>query len=150
MEKMKKKAFVEVDVAATIVIILLFIFLMASLGFMEKSVFKIEETKNKLNNDLFLLNLLRAETPEGRLQERLISDYLEEDFTDSKTQINYVLEEAFGEKVCWTLFLESVIIKEDNNCVDMSDLKIGDLDARTKIPYMINGEIENLEVIFKS
>lgn len=147
---MKKKAFVEVDVAAAVIIVLLFIFLMASVGFMEKSIFEIEESKNTLNNDLFLINLLKAKTSHGQLQQIIVSDYLQDDYSQTKEQINTVLQEAFGERVCWKLLLGNIILQESNNCKEIRDLQVGEIDATVKIPYQEADEINNLEVIFQS
>ena len=146
---MKKKAFVEVDIVAIVIIVILFIILMASVGFFGRTTHKLNEIKQKLNSDLFLINILRAEN--NRIEQIILEDFLDKDFTSTKTAINSFLEESFGLKLCWEMRVNSERIRErSRDCTKMTELNIGEIEAQTYLPIIIEDESTTIEVTFNN
>ena len=149
MEKMKKKAFVEVDIIAVVIILILFIILLASVGFFGRTTHKLNEIKQELNSDLFLLNLLRAEN--NNIEQTIIKDFQEKDFSRTKTAVNSLLEDAFGYPLCWTMNINGTRVRENSrDCMDMSELQIGEIDAKTYLPIIFEDSFSYIEVKFNN
>ncbi len=146
MAKITKKAFLEVDIISAIVIIIFLFILILSLQFIKTSSFDVTSYKQKLNNDLMFINLLRAETPEGNLKDTILLDYAKEDYDNTKEELNKILIEAFGEKICWNMIIDNKIINEKKDCKEMEDIEIGEIDALLYIPYEGKQGIKQLEV----
>ena len=147
MEKMNKKGFVEVDIIGTVIIIILLILLAIALSMLQHSVFEITTLKQRVNNDLFLINLLRAKAGDDTLHEVILSDYSNEEFTLTKYETNRLLERAFGEKVCWKMIVDNRVINENQDCKKMVDLNIGDLDAKMNLPISDSEAENNIKII---
>jgi len=146
MEKMKKKAFVEVDIVAIIIILIFFFILVLSMNFISPSSFEVNSFKQEINNDLFLILLLKAEAGDYNLREIVLEDYSKNDFTQSKHYLNEIFIDAFGEKLCWKLIVDQRLTKEDNDCKEMGELNIGSMDAVLYLPFEKENEIKRIEV----
>jgi hypothetical protein len=150
MEKMKKKAFIEVDIIAVIIIAIFFFILMLSMSFIKPSSYQANAFKLELNNDLFLNLLLKSKAGDYTLKEIILKDYSKNEFTETKTYMNQILTAAFGEKVCWNLIIQGTLTKEDSDCKEMTKLNIGSIDAVAYLPFEKENEIKRIEVILKN
>jgi hypothetical protein len=151
--KAKKKAFVEVDIVAFIIIVILLLILTYSLGYITKftkTKYTLTETKEKMNNDLFIINLLRTKEDFTTLEETILTDLTKHDFSASTIMINSILDKAFSEKVCWQMIIKtfdkSYVLERKNSCKKMEELSLGQVNSEIKIPQ---GN-KNIKIIFNS
>jgi hypothetical protein len=149
MEKIRKKGYLEVDLIAGIVIVLFLFLLAASLQFVQTQPVEINVFKATINNDLFLINLLKADGQGTSIRDIIVKDYSSDDFSMTKTEINKRLLEAFGEKPCWTLIMNDKTTGESSGCKKMSDMDLGDIDAVSKIPIIKNDKVQVMTVRLK-
>ena len=146
---MKKRAFVSVDILAAVIIVILFLILLLSVGYFGKTTHQLTEIKQKLNSDLFLVNLLRAN--DNKIEQTIIKDYLEDDFENTKFAVNDALEKSFGTKLCWEMRVNNERIRErSSGCTKMKDIDIGEIEAQTYLPIIIDDESTSIEVKFNN
>jgi hypothetical protein len=146
MEKMRKKGYFEVDIIAGVVIAIFLLLFAASLNFVQTQTFEIDAFKSKINNDLFLINLLKTDGADTTISDIIVKDYFDNDFSLTKTEINKLMMDTFANKVCWTLVINDKTASENTDCKKMSELDIGDIDAVAIIPVIKNYKIETITV----
>jgi hypothetical protein len=149
MEKIMKKGYLEVDIIAGIVIAIFLFLLAASLQFVQTQPVEIDAFKATINNDLFLINLLKTSSLDVPITDIIAKDYFSDDFSKTKTEINEKMLEAFNEKTCWTLVVNDKTTGESSGCKKMSDMDIGSIDAVSKIPIINNDKIQILTIRLK-
>ena len=145
MAKISKKAWVEVDIIAIVVIFILLVFLAFGLSWLQKSIVEITSVKERTNNDLFLINLLRSPYDKATIQEIMLSDYSTGNFDKTKEAVSSVLSDAFGENVCYTLRVNYIVTRVNKDCTKMTDLQIGELDSYVLLP-LNEGDIKRVVV----
>ena len=149
MEKMNKRG-VELDLIVFFAIAaLMFVLLVIYLSTVNGVVYKIESLKQRVNNDLFLMTLMRSEFNSQQLEDTILADYAIKDFTISRLAISSVLEKAFGQRVCWKLVVEDELITDTTDCVSMQQLDIGEMDGETRVP-MIDGVKKSVSIRLQS
>jgi hypothetical protein len=143
---MNKRGDIE-DIPAILIVTLLLIFLALGLPSLQQSTVKIDSLKQRLNDDLFLINVLRAKVDDNSMENIILSDYSKDDFTETEEGLNKLFIDAFGEQVCWTLLIDGKMVK-NSECKKMDD--IGDVDAVTYLAGVDStGKLKRIEVRLK-
>lgn len=135
-----KKGMNPDDIAFVIIGLILVLLLFISLEFVKHSTFEVTAEKQRVNDDLFLVTLLRTDTDNGRIQDILIEAYSQDDYSKLQSAVSKALDDAFEEKVCWRLLINEKSVERRSGCVDPDDLNIGDVDGMFTINYKLAEE----------
>ncbi|MEM2138834.1 MAG: hypothetical protein QXM96_01650 [Candidatus Woesearchaeota archaeon] len=129
-----------ISLSLIFIIVLLFAILLQNINPKE---FELKTYKEKINNDLLIINLLKYNTDEGKLLDTLLLDYSNNNFDNSKTKINKIFENAFEKKICYKFYVNEKFFEEKEDCINSDDIGL-DLDSKLKIASDIsdNGFIE--------
>ncbi len=135
-----KKAWVEGEIVAVIIIVLVIFVLIIALSLINSQETSIRAAKINLNKDMQLINILRTPIGDLTLRDIIIQDYYSGDFELSKNSISEILSRAFYiENPCWELRINELqVARVNEDCQPLSEAKVNLDGAKVKIPINAN------------
>lgn len=132
------------DVISWVLIILVILAFSIAIEVIKPSKFYLKATKEKLNNDIFIITLLKYPTDDGTLLETILIDYGKNNFENSKNIINKIFLEAFEKNICYNFFIDNKKFGEQDNCLNSKEIQDLSFEIDSKINILYNDKLIEL------
>ena len=100
-----------------------------------RATLEMQEERAKLGEKTFLINLLKSESTKEQIISLHFNPYDENTRGLLAQNINSALTRAFGEKVCWRIYIDDLEVSETNECKWISAIYYDELKAKVYLPY---------------